>query len=145
MRARQRAGRRCAQPSERAPPSVRELLASVEVDEAEPELETPDIFEPNPEDDLKEEDLEFEPQAPRRMHSPLARALAVAVDVEAACEAEDDLKRELVSPAAPAQVVEVTPTQTRFIANALTRKRPHRNRARRKRCRPNALAANPRA
>src|SRR6185312_1139296 len=85
----------------------------------EPLLETPDIFEPDPEDELKEDELEFEPQAPPRMHSPLARALAVAVDVEAACQADDNgeendnTETQVASLSAPAQMAPLAPKQTR--------------------------------
>src|SRR5689334_20734445 len=90
-RARKRAARRCASPPARAPAPALDLTP--EVEDYDPQLETPDIFEPEPEFELAPLP---EPEPPRQP-SPLARALAVAVGVEEACEADDCAETEFVT------------------------------------------------
>ncbi len=99
MRARKRAVRRCAPPNAPAHEEVLDLLRAVEVEDdgehCDPRLETPDIFEPEP--DL---DFAFDAELPLAPSS-LARALAVAVDVEETCEANDNAETEFVAAPEP--------------------------------------------
>ncbi len=101
----------------------------------EPLLETPDFPAPQLQEELEEDleeeleppfESEFDPEAgdfaepdnfalepPPRAHSALARALAVAVDVEEACEANDNVEEALAPPDAFAPAHPVAPSQTR--------------------------------
>jgi pilus assembly protein CpaE len=101
-RARKRAGRRCAPSPARAPAQALDLTP--EVEDYDPLLETPDIFEPELEFELAPEPA----PEPHREPSPLARALAVAVGVEEACEANDNAETEFVAPTQPEPVARVS-------------------------------------
>ncbi|MBI3438650.1 MAG: AAA family ATPase [Proteobacteria bacterium] len=82
-RARKRAGRRCAPSSVALAPANDERFLLEEA----PELEQQDEFVADP-----------APVAPTRRPSPFARALAVAVEVEEACEANDNVGFEFAAP-----------------------------------------------
>lgn len=93
-RARKRAGRRCAPAPFAVAPANDELLLTQEAPDELPE-EFEDEFAPVPEPEPEPELV----AAPPRRNASLARAIAVAVDVEEACEANDNGDVEFIAPA----------------------------------------------
>jgi len=90
-RARKRAGRRCASAPVAVVPANDELLLTQETPEDLPEEFEDEFAQPEPQPELE--------APPLRRNASLARAIAVAVDVEEACEANDNADLEFIAPA----------------------------------------------